>query len=286
MAEYSWFWDGTATGDATLSPLTSDEFTDIWSALSQFDRRSMQAVFAKLGYETYSGSLEIHVKHMTPEGGVIVVDPGVAVIDGKAYRLLEGAFFTLPVNTETTTYYRIYLMRENETQTVRLYMTRDYVSQDFTTIEQSDSDGLWAVTLLTAEVSTAGVLTTSQNVFPTNDFEEIDYETRWFNSLPVVAGRKGGSATIWSTGGSTNYPVPTAVIEVGSIAVGANPTTVTLAQTFDYAPIVLLMPYDTGTTWSNNNMWVSRVTTTEFDVSFDATTNLDSFFYIAIGQIQ
>lgn len=83
----------------------------------------------------------------------------------------------------------------------------------------------------------------------------------------VVFRRQGGSATIWSTAGTTTYDTSaTAVkIQTGTIAVDATPKAVTFPEAFTYAPQVFTQVVTR--TAANTFSPVESVTTSGFNVA-------------------
>lgn len=81
----------------------------------------------------------------------------------------------------------------------------------------------------------------------------------------IVRARKGGSATVWGTGGTTSYDTldQNVVVQVGTTANGSSPTAHTFPVAFTSAPVVIV----TVVTASGANCYavVSSVTATGFN---------------------
>ena len=67
-------------------------------------------------------------------------------------------------------------------------------------------------------------------------------DTKAGDRVPQLYRRQGGSSTIWSTVGSSNYTPGAVRIQCGSISVASPGSRVTFPTAFAYAPIVFLQP--------------------------------------------
>lgn len=114
MTEYSYHWDGTATGDVTLdrynAPYSSREHSDFW----QFILQSYQDV----GYVVPEYENELAITQTTPPSLAVEVDTGAVIILGKIYE--NTGTETISISSNTSAYGRI------DTVTLRI----DYVEQE------------------------------------------------------------------------------------------------------------------------------------------------------------
>lgn len=275
MAEYSWFWEDIVTGDASLAPYSNDEFSDVWGALTQFDRRSSFIVFAdqpgsEVGLYRWSGAFEHSVEQLAKR---VTFHRGAAIVDGKAYFLGSSKTFFC----DAVGYYRFILRKYWASRNVTIEQMYNYFEIP-AMAQQKNVE--WDISLLTGFVDNSGILYVSQSMPSAAD--EIGL-TKWFNSVPCFAGRQGGSSTNWSTAGNANYLVDLCRMEIGSVSISGTTTTVQFGQAFTNPPLVLLMP--TSSSWAGNNLFVSRVTSSEFDIKVDNASGLSYVFYLAFGSI-
>lgn len=106
-------------------------------------------------------------------------------------------------------------------------------------------------------------------------------DTKVGNRVPQFYRRQGGSSTVWSTSGSTDYTPTTVRMQAGSISAGAA-TAVTFPQAFTYAPVVFLQMRD--------NNYVAYISggpsTTGFTITvtnLSGTPQTEDVFWLAIG---
>lgn len=316
MTETSYFWEGTAVGDATLAPYTNDELSDIFRDLVQLNKyAAVLTVASKFEEEdkarggrdipTDKPSLDIQLTE-----GAIVVHPGAAIIDGKVYCLREPVTFYC----NDAGYYRVVLRKEfpgldesgkPKGQTVKLVMLYSKTANSTSVAANSaplptrvDSE-TWDVSLALVEATIDTNIYGRSVVLLDYYYDEVFYspvegiadslgyresgKSLYPFSACSLPKRRGGSATAWATGGTTNYVVPMARVEAGAVAVAANPQSHTFNKAFSNTPIVIVMPHRVGTPWSGNNLCISAISTTGFSVRFDSIVNLDAIQFIAFG---
>lgn len=103
----------------------------------------------------------------------------------------------------------------------------------------------------------------------------------------IVKKRQGGSSTIWTTTGITDYDTSSENVKIqcGTIAAGASPQTVTFGEAFTYAPLVLVCTR--ALTANCYATLASNPTTTAFTVQVltdaGAGNNSQVVNWIAIG---
>jgi len=107
MAQISYYWGGTITGDATEAPYSDDEFSDIWRKLFTRDR-TYQGVIG-------GGLNELEVTN--PAGNTARVASGRALVDGKFYENDASVDFAIPNGA-----YSLVVRKTWATQQVRLAM--------------------------------------------------------------------------------------------------------------------------------------------------------------------
>ena len=114
MVEWSQYWGGTATGDASSAPYSDDEFSDLWAYLFTYDR-TIQGVVdtARVGY---TGLLEV----TNPSTSVLRVATGIAMVDGKVYTNTANIDETMDVPLTGTNYFTVVLTKNFAAQTVRV----------------------------------------------------------------------------------------------------------------------------------------------------------------------
>ena len=106
MAQLSYYWGGTITGDATEAPYSDDEFSDIWRKMFQRDRT----------YQGVIGGALNELAVSNPAGVTARVASGRALVDGKFYENDANVDFAAGVAGS----YSIVLRKTWATQEVRL----------------------------------------------------------------------------------------------------------------------------------------------------------------------
>ena len=105
-------------------------------------------------------------------------------------------------------------------------------------------------------------------------------DTKAGNRVPQFYRRQGGSATVWSTAGTTAY-TPTAVrMQCGAVVATQGGVAVTFPVAFSYAPVVLATAGgDVSPAVATN---CNSITTTGFTVSASGNESVDTY-WLAIG---
>ena len=258
MAESSWLWGGTTTGDA--GPYTDDSFSDLWSSLFQSDRTLQGPLKGLLG--------ELLVTN--PSGTTIRLASGWAVVDGKVYKNTANLDFVVSVPASTK-YYRLVLRKSFTAQTVKAAVIGP-VDGTYPALTQTDGT-TWEIPLAHFTITSGGVVTLldvrtfcqySTNIVTTMiNNSNVTYE-KLAPGASKFANRQGGSATDWTTPGNNNYTPSSSrlqggVKDCGSIA--ANTVfnqTVTFPVAFSQPPIVLLTPV----VWSGTGPVAIRISST------------------------
>jgi len=106
------------------------------------------------------------------------------------------------------------------------------------------------------------------------------------NRVPMLTHRQGGSATVWSTAGTTTR-TPTAVrMQCGTRAV-VSEAAVTFPTAFSYAPVVMATPKgDKQGAGESFTVQVKSITTTGFQVAVldaDGAFSSSDVYWLAIG---
>lgn len=104
----------------------------------------------------------------------------------------------------------------------------------------------------------------------------------------IVYARRGGSATIWATGGANTYTPSNSLFLAGAsdvtVSSGSGSATISFPSTFDYAPIVHIGLYCSSSRRLIHR--ISAVSTTGFDITINDLDGLSStvtVFWLAIG---
>lgn len=156
MAEYSWLWGGTATGDAALpaplgAPYSDDMFTDLLALLFSYDRTKQGVVSS--AYSGYSGQLAC----TNPAGLTIRFATGVALVDGKVYVNSANLDFTIVQPGSGSNYYLFSARKDFSAQTVRMVMS---APSTVTYPNPVQTDGVtWDLPLAQVKVTSGGVVT-------------------------------------------------------------------------------------------------------------------------------
>lgn len=222
MAETSKPWSGQVTGDA--GPYSDDDWSDIWRKLFCTDR-------------TTQGVIPGYVNELactSPGANTLRVATGAALVDGKFYESTANVDVTIPTPVTSTRIDRVVLRKSWAAQTVRV--TRIAGAEGGAAPAVTQNDGTtWDLYLCQVSITTLGAMTIT--------------DERQFLRTPAILAlrRQGGSATVWSTAGTTDYRPAASKIQCGAVAVGTGATaTVTFPEAFAYAPVVVVSPFDTG----------------------------------------
>lgn len=148
MAEISWYWGGSSTGDAANAPYDDDEFSDIWRKLFQLDRTTM-------GY--ISGYLS-ELALATPDNLTVRVASGAALVDGKLYENDSNFDISIPTPSGSTRIDRIVLRKSWADQEVRLFRIGGVEGGGAPAITQTDGV-TWDIILAEISVTTVPVIT-------------------------------------------------------------------------------------------------------------------------------
>lgn len=137
-----------------------------------------------------------------------------------------------------------------------------------------NANSLLAGAVTAGKIATGGVSATAQLA---NDIVD---DTKVGNRVPQFYRRQGGSATVWSTQGTTDY-TPTTVRMQGGARVVASTATVTFPVAFSQAPLVLATSVQARTFAA-----VTAVSATQCTLSLwkdDGTQVTDVVYWLAIG---
>jgi hypothetical protein len=146
MAEKSYFWGGTATGDATLAPYTDDAYSDIQRKMFQQDR-TLEGVISQFANE-------LAVSGVTSP---VAVATGAAVIDGKFYENDASLNVTVPTPSTSTRLDLIVLRKDWTAQTIRVTRIAGAEGGGEPAIVQTDGT-TWDVVLAKLSITTGGVV--------------------------------------------------------------------------------------------------------------------------------
>lgn len=269
MTEKSYPWDGIVTGDATIAPYNDDEWSDIWSALLNFDRTQDGVVPTKrAGYWGF-----LYVSHLW--GSTLQVWPGVAVVDGKVYVSNSNIY----LNTTGAGDYSVVLRKIFDAQTVRVALRPQGVTQ-------IDGD-IWEIKLADISVDADGTHTVTD-------------QRRFINNGPSLQLRQGNDTVNWQDAGTTWYEVryPAVQIGVGTLTFVAGDFSVsgsiTFPRTYEDNPMVFTSIISLSAwTQAANNLYMIKASVglggTSFDVNINRMSTYDgavtvTFTWFAIGQ--
>lgn len=269
MTEKSYYWDGTTVGDASLAPYDEDVISENWDKLFQLDR-TVQSVIA--GYES-----ELEVSN--PSGQTIRVANGAALVDGKFYETDAAVDFAgaTPGGGDTN-YYRVVLRKSWSGQTVRLVLLSNLAGAGYPTVTQTDQT-TWEVGIARVLINDAGTVTVTDD--------------RVYSKSPlarIIDERQGGSSTVWSTAGSSNYPPPLVTVQVGTRTSATGATdgeiSITFPTAFSDEPVVLAQCYDGAGLYSYTCV-IKSITSSGFVgvvvLGDNTKTNGVDVYWMAIG---
>lgn len=256
MTEYSYYWGGTAVGDATLAPYDDDEFSDNWNLLHTYDR-TVQGVI-DTAITAYSSMLAC----TNPTGTTIRIANGAALVDGKLYKNTANVDFSVTAPGAGTNYYTIVLQKDFAAQTVRLEILGPDAGA-YPTVTQTDGT-LWEIEIWNVSITAASAITI------VDKRKYIDKNQLYY--------RQGGSATDWSTQGTNNYATGTARIQCGIILVTipiGNTTggvTITFPTPFSNLPIAFTQTMKYSYTVTNIDVGLTVLSTTQMSIIITTST--------------
>lgn len=150
MTEKSYYWGGTAVGDATEAPYSDDEFSDIWRYLFLSERELMGPIV---------GGSELAITN--PAGSTVRVASGRAMVDGKFYINDANIDFIV---SGATVYWIIGLRKDFAAQTVRAFHRGTYPDRATALASLVQTDGTtWEIALATVLTDGAGAVDTIQD---------------------------------------------------------------------------------------------------------------------------
>jgi hypothetical protein len=99
--------------------------------------------------------------------------------------------------------------------------------------------------------------------------------------VPGFLGRQGGSATDWTTAGTTHYETGISIrIQCGSIqSVGESNASVTFPVAFSQKPLVFITPGESMSTW---DLFLDNISASGFTI-VDTSPVAPAVFWLAIG---
>ena len=260
MAEMSYLWTtgGAGDGAATYTRVDWGNIVKILGACS--------------GDEGVGGGA-LNEYNATTSDQHVTIDTGYALVDGKPHTCSAAADYTVisAVGVGNTRIDRIVLRASWAAQTVRLTVIAgvDAASPSAPAITQTPGT-TYDILLWQALVDTSGVVTVTD-------------ERTWSASPPQVTFRQGGSATVWSTVGTTNYRPAEVIMQVGAVSwdnsiAGA----VTFPRAFAYAPLVFTQHMYVADEL-DHEVVVLTVTTTGFTWGAIGAGDIYTLYWIAIG---
>lgn len=224
MTQSSIFWDTSgAVGDGA-SAYTQAQLV-AWLRRTFLNDNTVEGVLAG-----YANELEV-----TGSSSPVAVNTGAAVVYGFPYENDASVNVTVATPTVGTTGHRVVLRVNWSAQTVRIALLSSADGTASIPAVTQSANTTWEISLATLTITTGGVITVTD-----------DRSYCHFNTLPLVYRRQGGSATIWSTPGTTDYdPGAGTRIEVGAVTLefsnaASASAAVTLPVAFSYAPLVFV----------------------------------------------
>lgn len=222
MAERSQLWDSTGTGDGPSAGYTEAQIEEFFRDLFTGDRYAAEGVLAGVGNELAASGTASPVS----------VASGAAITYGKYYQNTASLNVTVTSPVVGTTGLRINLRVNWAAQTVRATAVKNTDGTSAVPALVQTASTTWDIPLATGTITTGGVISLT--------------DARDFCHFPtaLIYRRQGGSATNWSTAGSTNYTPGEALHQVGAVTVtyssGTGTATVTFPQAYTQTPIALL----------------------------------------------
>lgn len=148
MAEISFYWDGTATGDATLAPYSPARYTTNWKNI--------------LTVEDNHGIINDHLDELLVSGiaGGVIVDTGAALVEGYFYENDAEVTVAIPTPVTDPRIDRIVIRKDIALQTARITRLAGTENPAPTApaITQ-DAGGQWEIPIAQVLITVAGAIT-------------------------------------------------------------------------------------------------------------------------------
>lgn len=274
MAERSQFWTTNGTGDGAAE-YTMTQWLEMLRDLFTSDRYASEGVIGG-----HSG--ELAVTGSSGSSPTVTVATGAALVYGLYYQNTSPVTLSLTKPSVGTTGGRVVLRADWALQTVRAIARQ---SADGT----STAPSLIQTPGTTFEISLATYTVTTSGTITLTDVRDFCHAT-----APVYR-RQGGSASDWSTAGTTNYTPGGSKIQAGSVAVTfsssetSNLSTVTFPEAFTGKPLVFLSLYNNGSSTGRKvvptieSISASQVQIRGVVADGDDTSNTYDVYWIAFG---
>lgn len=219
-------WDSTNVGDGPSSGYTETQTEEFFRDLFTGDRYTSEGVLAGVGSElAVSGT-----------ASPLTVASGAAIAYGKYYQNTSNASLTVTSPSVGTTGLRVVLRVSWSAQTVRATVVKNTDGTSAVPSLTQSAGTTWDIPLATGTITTGGVIALTDARVPCH-----------FPTALIYA-RQGGSATNWSTAGTTNYTPLESLIQVGVLNVtyssGTGTGTVTFPTAYSQTPAAQLTVYN------------------------------------------
>lgn len=222
-------WNGTITGDA--GPYDQEDLKLMYSLFIASTSIATGNMSGVLHSELYPGNLEAP----SPGGGVspVIVNEGVAVVDGTAYYNTADISVAIPNPAAATRYDYIVLRKDWVLQTIRVTRIAGAEGAGLPALTQTDGDK-WDFPLVSFSIAVGGALG--------------NYVDRRTFLNRIVHNRQGGlpAGSGWASGAA---PLADAIPENCIMQVGAwqwtgadvsGSTAITFPVSFSHSPIVIV----------------------------------------------
>jgi hypothetical protein len=270
MVENSYPWNGQLVGDAQASQLFSSPYSprDMFSfAFARFIASNTCSDGVLAHYRSgMSGNLAI-----TAGVNQVTVATGVAFVDGSVY--VNNASLVIPIIFNGN--YRLVIRKNYVARTVRSTLIGpigDGTDTVFPGYSQQVSghaiERVWDIPIARIR-RTAGTVA-------------IYADDRRFIRNIAFDNRKGGSASVWSTLGTTTYRVLAPSFQMGVAAITGTSTVVTFTET-TVSPVVIVTVYGTNGSPSAVKWYISAVSSSSFTLTVDSVATADRFAWIVFG---
>jgi len=157
MTEKSFFWNGTSLGDAQYAPYHLGNADYESPFVDLFLRAILNGDENRGVFKNWENELEV-----TGAASPVSVDTGGAVVYGMPYENTAAVNVVVSTPTTDTRYDRIVLRRDWTAQTIRITLLSGVEGGSIPAMTQSpapDGSGIYDVPLATLEVTTAPVIT-------------------------------------------------------------------------------------------------------------------------------
>lgn len=246
MAESSLLWDSIGSGDGPATGYTETQVIEFLRDLFTGDQYASMGVFPGVDSELACSSATNQV----------TVAAGAGMVYGLFYRNTASLPIAVTSPVVGTTGLRVVLRASWAAQTVRATVIKNTDGTSAAPAATQTALTTYDITLATGTITTGGAITLT--------------DARTFIRIPtaLLYRRQGGSATDWTTAGTTNFTPGETIVQAGVVNVsyssGTGTATVTFPTAFSQKPLIQLTVYNAASSTKRKILaTVESVSTTQ-----------------------